>query len=119
MSRTIPSHQDVSTKFAELLRQRHPIASVVVSRSVTDVGSLFVVDFGRPYGIRAQYVDLDRIFLMLAQHMDYPSSVFTVADAILEPSDDWVLVDPTDETLLTESSEDSLGAYLESRRRAN
>lgn len=85
------------------------IIGSVVSVKSRDLGggtALFVLDHGKDNERLAQLADLPSIYLMLARHMDLTAAAFTIADDLMEPTDNWVSVDrATDDSLLDGDSD--------------
>ena len=69
-----------------------PVGSVK-SRDLGGGQALFILDLGEEDGLLAQLADLPSIYLMLARHMDLDAAAFTIAEDVMEPTDNWVPVD--------------------------
>lgn len=65
----------------------------VKSRDLGGGIAIFVLDLGEGSGLLAQLADLPSIYLMLARHMEPDAAAFTIADDLMEPTDNWVCVD--------------------------
>jgi hypothetical protein len=97
----IPSLEDVMPHIVEASRSGIGMVGSVKSRDLGGGTAIFVLDLGEGNGLLAQLADLPSIYLMLARHMELDAAAFTIADDVMEPTDNWVRVDqPTADSLL-------------------
>jgi len=89
----IPSLQDVMPHIVETSSYGVGPVGSVKSRDLGGGQALFILDLGEGDGLLAQLADLPSIFLMVARHMDLDAAAFTIADDVMEPTDNWVPVD--------------------------
>ncbi len=85
----IPSLDDV---MPHIDKTSSYVIGSVVSVTSRDLGggvALFVLERGNGEGLLARLADLPSIYLMLARHMDLNAAAFTIADDVMEPSDNW------------------------------